>query len=272
MATRKRKSQSDDEYAVRTTLYVSRLPLGCQATKLQTALQELFGECGRVIECDVPTMEEGIARGFAFIRLQNQSETAAAKAKCDGMLLPGIKMRTGIKVHWALDTRVLYIGDLSPTVTSTQLRKLFGGFGDVVDAQVERRPRELGGGSKLYGFVEYKKYSEALKVQQLLSDHLLLLSNGVRPLRADFAVLDYSVDDGEGRALDPKLVEPPPHFAQPGTLEFDFALKWRELYVAHRWEECRLEEVHRQEQEILWNQMKSGGFFSNGEPGTSGTR
>ena len=43
------------------------------------------------------------------------------------------------------------------------------------------------------------------------------------------------------RQVDRTLVEPPPHFAQPGTLEFDFALKcradphtqWHSLRTAH---------------------------------------
>ena len=40
--------------------------------------------------------------------------------------------------------------------------------------------------------------------------------------------------------------DPPPHFAQPGSLEFDFALKWRELQLAHKAESDQLAELHRQ--------------------------
>ena len=88
-------------------------------------------------------------------------------------------------------------------------------------------------------------------MQQLLSDNLFLLSNSPRPVRVEFALYDASIDDDEGAPVAPKLVEPPPLFAQPGTLEFDFALKWRELALAHKAEEERLHELHRQEREIL---------------------
>ena len=36
-----------------------------------------------------------------------------------------------------------------------------------------------------------------------------------------------------------------------GSLEFDFALRWRELALAHQAESERLAEVHRQEREVL---------------------
>jgi hypothetical protein len=90
-----------------------------------------------------------------------------------------------------------------------------------------------------------------LQVQQLLSDNLFLLSHSPRPVHVDFA-LDRQDDAAEGEAVSPDLtVEPPPHFAVPNSLEFDFALKWREIGLAHRAERARLAEVHRQERELL---------------------
>ena len=80
-------------------------------------------------------------------------------------------------------------------------------------------------------------------MQQLCSENLLLISNSPRPVRVEFA-LDSTIDDNEGEAVAEGLVEPPPHFAQPGSLEFDFALKWRELALAQKAEEARLAEVH----------------------------
>ena len=51
-------------------------------------------------------------------------------------------------------------------------------------------------------------------------------------------------------------VKPPPHFAQPGTLEFDFALRWRELALAHSAEAQKMAELHRQERELLRQEQR----------------
>ena len=98
--------------------------------------------------------------------------------------------------------------------------------------------------------VEYSKRSTAAKVQQLLSHNLFLLGQSPRPVRVEFA-LDDELDDKEGETVvtdsrNRDVHDPPPHFAQPGSLEFDFALKWRELQLAHKAESDQLAELHRQ--------------------------
>jgi non-POU domain-containing octamer-binding protein len=93
-------------------------------------------------------------------------------------------------------------------------------------------------------------------VQQLLSENVFLVSNSPRPVRVEFAV-DAQMDDSEGAPVVPSKADgrppdcPPPHFATPGSLEFDFALRWRELALAHAAEKDRLRELHRQEREVL---------------------
>ena len=46
-------------------------------------------------------------------------------------------------------------------------RQAFQQFGDVVSCRLEREPRERGGQSKGYGFIEYNRRGVAAKVQQL---------------------------------------------------------------------------------------------------------
>lgn len=104
--------------------------------------------------------------------------------------------------------------------------------------------------AQLYGFVQFSKPSIATKVQQLLSDNLFLIHNSPRPVRVEFAV-DDAADDTEGEPVGSGMKPPPPHFAVPGSLEFDFALRWRELTLAHTAEAERLDTVHRQEREVL---------------------
>ena len=58
--------------------------------------------------------------------------------------------------------------------------------------------------------------------------------------------------------MDPSLaLQPPPHFAQPGTLEFDFALRWRELTLSQKAEAARLAELHGVERETLREEQRA---------------
>jgi len=237
---------------LRTTLFVSGLPAR-PPTELESHLRRAFGQFEEVIECEVLRRDgEDVARGFAFVRLRDGRRTEEAKAALDGThLLPRSSGADApLRVRWALDTSTLHVGDLGPSVTTQVLKDAFGQFGTVVSCRVETEPTELGGAPKLCGFVEFSKRSVAAKVQQLLSDNLFLLSSSPRPVRVEFAV-DPGADGSEGQPVVQGPVEPPPHFAQPGTLEFEFALKWRELALAHRAEDERLQELHRQERELL---------------------
>uniref|UniRef100_A0A7S2C8J7 RRM domain-containing protein n=1 Tax=Haptolina brevifila TaxID=156173 RepID=A0A7S2C8J7_9EUKA len=227
-------------------LFVGNLP-DANPVELEAALNRVFGQYDVVQECEVLTDKSGISRGFAFVQLATGSKAERAKAALDGT-----KLLSGgpIKVRWALDAATLYVGDLAPTVTADVLREAFRQFGNVVECRVEKEPAELGGRSKLFGFIEYSKRHVAAKVQQLLSDNLFIIANSPRPVRVEFA-LDLGGDDNEGSPVGQFPAEPPPHFAQPGTLEYEFALKWRELALAHAAEKEQLREVHRQEREIL---------------------
>ena len=93
------------------------------------------------------------------------------------------------------------------------------------------------------------------QVQQLLTDNLFLLGSSPRPVHVEFAL-----DEGgaEGGPVDPSLaLQPPPHFAQPGTLEFDFALRWRELTLSQKAEAARLAELHGVERETLREEQRA---------------
>ena len=239
------------------TLLVGNLP-SVSPRELEGMLRESFSVFGNVRECEVLRDDAGESRGYAFLRMQSGQDTVRAKAKLDGAYLrPPSKAseERPMRIRWSLDTATLFVGDLGPEVQSDRLREAFSQFGNVLDCRVERAPDELGGASRCYGFVEFSTRAVAARVQQLLSDNLFLLSNSPRPLRVEFAV-DAGYEDEEvwhsGHGVD-KLIneEPPPHFAQPGQLEFDFALRWRELSLAHKAETDRLAELHRQEREVL---------------------
>ena len=64
----------------------------------------------------------------------------------------------------------------------------------MVSCRLEREPRERGGQSKGYGFIEYNRRGVAAKVQQLLTDNLFLLGASPRPVHVEFAIDEGGAD------------------------------------------------------------------------------
>ena len=64
--------------------------------------------------------------------------------------------------------RVLHPARPSSFYTCFTPHQAFQQFGDVVSCRLEREPRERGGHSKGYGFIEYNRRGVAAKVQQQL--------------------------------------------------------------------------------------------------------
>ena len=235
---------------LRQTLLVGNLP-SAAPEELEAQLRRAFKPYGNLVECEVLVDAfHGHSRGYAFMRLHERRQAERAKRELDGTLMSVGTDERLVRVRWSLDTHTLCVSDLGPDITAQILQDAFEQFGHVVSCRLEHEPDEFGGHSKLFGFVEFSSRAIASKVQQLLMDNLFVLGNSPRPMRVDFAV-DEAFDDAEGAPVAPDLKPPPPHFAVPGSLEFDFALRWRELALAHQAERERLSEVHRQEREIL---------------------
>lgn len=254
----------------RQVLLIANLPKHEPAV-LEQLIRDAFALYGtELAEVEIITTSSGAASSFGFVRPKNWRRVDEAKLKLDGSYLPepprSAKMprepsaaasssaaddKRPLKVRWALDRATLFVGDLSKDVTDETLRAAFAQFGTVLYCRIEKHSPELGGDAKGFGYVEYSKRSVASKVQQLLSDNLFLCGNSPRPIRVEFAVDADERDDRDGAPVDPELTTAPAHFATPGHLEFDFALKWRELSLAHRAEMERMAELHRQERELL---------------------
>jgi len=212
-------------------------------------IRQLFAKYGEVSECEVLVRKNGESRGMAFVKMRRSQDAQAAKEQLEGFLLNS----WALKVRWALDTATLWVGDLAPDISEEALHNAFKQFGDLVSVRLSRTSGTRGS-SMGHAYVEFGKRTVAAKVQQLLSDNLFLIGNTPRPVRVEFA-LDASAEAAEIAPINPE--EPPPHFAQPGTLEFDFALKWRELTLAHMAETEQLYELHRQERQILQQEQRA---------------
>ena len=225
------------------TLFVDGLPDGCDDPSLR-ALFEPHGEVERA--------EVFSGRGFGFVEFRTQQEAEVAKAQLDGQLLP--KSRMMLRVRWPLTTSTLCVHDMDPRIKPEALKEAMKQFGDVVSVRMRNINEREGCLMLGNALVEFAKREVAANVQQIMSDNMFLLGQSPRPLRVEFAL--HERDSDEGRPVRDNIDECPPHFAQPGTLEYDFALKWRELQLAHKAEVARLLQVHMQEREVLRQEQR----------------
>jgi len=236
----------------RCTVFVSPLHEGFTDDNLRS----IFERFGGVAQHEVFRTADGVSRGFGLVRMGEAAHAAAAKKALSGTPAPNMP-GVPLKVRWALETATLRVCDLSDVANEGLLREAFQQFGDIVRCVVEREPPELGGRPRGTALVEFKTRAIAAKVLQIVSDNLFMVANSAKPVRCEFVTHD---DDDEGAdARDPtgQRVHPPPHFAKPGTLEFDFALRWRELLLAQRAEAERMADLHRQEREVLYEEQRA---------------
>jgi len=220
-------------------LFISNLPNGFGTAELRRVVMDRLdhtGAASAITECEV------LRGGIGFVEFESAGAAQAAKRALEYM--PSIHDHA-LKVRWALGRAVLLVSDLSENVKQDELREAFKQWGDVLSCRVVHASAEEGGKSLGYGYVEYVQRSIAVKVQQLLSDNLFIIGNAPQPVRVDFAC-------ASANRVDPVVIEDStPHFAQQGTLEYDFALKWRELSIAHTSEQEQLHELQDQERLLL---------------------
>lgn len=224
----------------KTVLFVtgkdSGLPPSFTTEHLRAKVDEVEGAGAVVRECEVIVSKyDGTSRGFGIVRLATRAIAERTKAALDGAFVthgvtadgqPQVHM---LMVRWALSTSTLRFSDLDPSVDPAALHETLKQFGRVVSFHHTRDWRCRSGlGSAL---VRYDTRETAAKVQQVMSEHLFLVGASPCPLRAEFALAEHQ--DSTAPVPSELRRVPPPHFAQAGTLEFDFALRWRELGLAH---------------------------------------
>ena len=229
---------SEEPTLEKTVLFVtgkdSGLPPSFTTEDLRAKVDEVEGTVVR--ECEVIVSKyDGTSRGFGLVRLATRVMAERTKAALDGAFVTHGVTADGqpqlhlLMVRWALGTSTLRFSDLDPSVDPAALHDCLKQFGRVVSFHHSRDWRCRSGlGSAL---VRYDTRETAAKVQQVMSEHLFLVGASPCPLRAEFALAEHQ-DSTAPMPSELRRV-PPPHFAQAGTLEFDFALRWRELGLAH---------------------------------------
>ncbi|KAG8225554.1 hypothetical protein J437_LFUL002071 [Ladona fulva] len=194
-------------------------------------------------------------KNFAFIRLDYRANAEKAKRELDGTVRKG----RALKVRFAPHSAAVKIRNLTQWVTNELLERAFQVFGEIERAVVVVDER---GKSTGEGIIEFARKPGAQMALRKCTEGCFFLTSSLRPV-----VLEpfEQVDDVDGyteRNLPKKNPEylksreVGPRFAAPGSFEYEYGTRWKQLFELRKQKEEALNRELKMEEEKLEAQME----------------
>jgi len=237
---------NEKKFSGRCRLFVANLP----NTTTEDELREMFEQFGETGELFINK-----EKGFAFIRLDYRHNAEVAKSQLDKLVMKG---RT-INVRYATHASAIELHGLNQFASNEHIETAMSQFGQVERAIVVCDDR---GRSKGYAVVEFAWKKSAQKVLDRFKEELFCLGRLPKPV---YAKPLSQVDEEEGvREGDlerlpgyPKEREFGPRFISPSSFEYEWARKWRQLFIEEEDKKARLEHELREQRYRLEMEMEA---------------
>ncbi|XP_049784561.1 hrp65 protein-like [Schistocerca cancellata] len=237
---------TEKKFSGRCRLYIGNLT----ADVTDDEIREMFSPYGEVAEQFVNK-----EKNFAFIRMDYRANAEKAKRELDGSLRKG----RSIKVRFAPPGAAIKVKNLTPWVSNELLEKAFSVFGDIERAVVIVDDR---GKSMEEGIVEFARKPAAQMAMRRCAEGCFFLTASLRPVVIEpFEPLD-DTDGYQEKNLPKKnpeyykMREVGPRFATPGSFEYEYGTRWKQLYDLHKQKEDSLRREMKMEEEKLEAQME----------------
>jgi len=237
---------SERQFSGRSRLYIGNIGPGVTEDSLKTDLGK-FGEVGE--------MFYNAEKHFAFLRMDYRENAEKAKREMDGKMIAGRPM----KVRFAPHQGALRVKNLGPWVSNELLHRAFSVFGDLERAIVMVDDR---GRSKGEGIVEFERKPSAMDALRRCSEGAFFLTASLRPVIVEL-VEECDDEDGLMDKMLPKRNqefgmerEVGPRFAMDGSFEYEYGMKWKQLYEMKRQKLEALEREMKLEEDKLIAQME----------------
>ncbi|XP_058010650.1 non-POU domain-containing octamer-binding protein isoform X1 [Ahaetulla prasina] len=162
-------------------------------------------------------------KGFGFIRLETRTLAEIAKVELDNMPLRGKQLR----VRFACHSASLTVRNLPQFVSNELLEEAFSMFGQVERAVVIVDDRGRPSGK---GIVEFSGKPAARKALDRCSEGSFLLTTER---------------------------EQPPRFAQPGSFEYEYAMRWKALIEMEKQQQDQVDRNIKEAREKLEMEMEA---------------
>ncbi|BFZ09917.1 hypothetical protein BsWGS_12956 [Bradybaena similaris] len=221
----------DKKFTGRCRLFVGNLTPDVS----EDEFRKMFEPYGEVSEMYVNT-----SRGFGFIRLDYRQNAEAAKAALDGLVRKGRVLRVRFASHGA----ALKVKNLHPYVSNELLEQSFSQFGDLERCVVIVDDRGKPTGE---GIVEFVRKPGANSALRRITEGVFLMGADPKPLAVE-PLEQKDEEDGLPEKFLTKTDqykkerEKEPRFAPPGTFEYEFGMRWKQIEEI---EKSRIEQVKK---------------------------
>ncbi|XP_029483961.1 non-POU domain-containing octamer-binding protein-like [Oncorhynchus nerka] len=240
------RKPGEKTYTQRSRLFVGNLPTGVT----EAEVEKLFSKYGKAAEIFINK-----DRGFGFIRLETKTVAEIAKAELDETSFRGRQLRVRFATHGA----ALAVKNLPQFISNELLEEAFSFFGQIERAIVivDDRGRPTG-----KGIVEYTAKPAARKALDRCADGAFLLTAFPRPVTVE-PMEQFDEDEGlPERIVNKNQVfhkerEHPPRFAQPGTFEYEYAMRWKALLEMEKQQYEQVDRNIKEAQEKLEQEMEA---------------
>lgn len=222
-------SSGEKKFTGRCRLFVGNLT----PDVTEADFRKMFEAYGEISEVYVNTQ-----RGFGFIRLDYRQNAEAAKAALDGMQRKGRILRVRFATHGA----ALKVKNLHSHVSNELLEQSFVQFGDLERCIVIVDDR---GKSTGEGIVEFVRKPGASSALRRITEGVFLMGSDPKPISVEPLEQKDEEDGMPEKFLQKtdqykKEREKEPRFAPPGTFEYEFGMRWKQL---DELEKQRIEQV-----------------------------
>lgn len=240
------KADPSKKFTGRCRLFIGNLPHNTSENKLR-ALFENHGEVGEVFL--------GPKSAFAFIKMDTRQNAEAARDALDCSNYEGRTLRVRLAAHAA----AIRVKHLSPQVTNELLAYAFRYFGEIERAVVVVDDK---GKSTGEGIIEYSKKQSALYAIKRCQQDCFLLTASPQPVLVE--PFDQQ-DEDEGlpeKSINRNAIEYKeqrdvgPRWAEQGSFEHSFALRWKELYDVEKQKRERVEQEILEARRMLQEQIE----------------
>lgn len=125
-----------DEYHPKATktLFVGNL---CSATITQDELTRVFREYGEIIEIDIKTQTNQPGTSYAFVQFTDIKSVVRALSNQESIMVAGKPVKLGFGK--SQPSTVVWLDNLSPSVTETFLSRQFGRYGRLKDIVLDMK-------------------------------------------------------------------------------------------------------------------------------------
>ncbi|KAJ2955089.1 hypothetical protein NQZ79_g8854 [Umbelopsis isabellina] len=141
------------------------------------ALHDTFSAFGNILSCKVATDEEGQSKGYGFVHYETHEAAEAAIKHVNGMLLNDKKVYVGHHIprkerqskidEIRANFTNIYVKNLDTEVSDEEFQEMFGKFGAITSAVIQR---DEDGKSKGFGFVNFEEHEAAKAAVEELND------------------------------------------------------------------------------------------------------